>query len=333
MAIPLLLGGAAAGFGIGAVGQLLFGGPKPGAPASNVPSGHSGRPATYSTTSKPKSTQSAYEKQRAKDQQRIAALEASAARQYVPPTPRIASYDLNGSYKKARDMATKAKSPEYKRRMNNFVAKQKVDLGRKKSDIKQDKASLDQALARILEDSGIMRARTVEDRDSNVADITATRAAEARVEGLDFDSAYRAMTEGLGASNMAESGLGQQQIGDAITARNTMSNEQVRQSENKIEAQNILLNRTFQDLMTSDTRNTQDTQGKKKRLDIDLERFIQDQAYEKKMFKQENEMARQAAIAQATANNQRKLVDQWIQGLSKQGYTAEEIAIAASIYR
>ena len=112
-----------------------------------------------------------------------------------------------------------------------------------------------------------------------------------------------------------------------------MSNEQVRQSENKIEAQTTLLNRTFQDLEISDTRNTEDTTAKKTQLDLDLERFIEDQTYDRQQFKTVNELERQAAISQATSGYQRQLVDQWIQSLAGQGYTAEEIGIAASIYR
>ena len=217
--------------------------------------------------------------------------------------------------------------------MTDFISRQNELLGRQKTDITNSKGALDQSLARLLEDSGVMRARATEDRDSNVDDIQATRAAEARAEGLDFDAAYRAMTEGLGAANMAESGLGQQQIGDAITARNTMSNEQVRQTENKIEAQNTLLGRTFQDLEVSDTRNAEDTTAKKTQLDLDLERFIEDQSYDRDQFKTVNELERQMAISQATSGYQRQLVDQWVQSLAGQGYNAEEIGIAASIYR
>ena len=324
--IPILAGGALLG-----AGAYLFGGQKAAAPSVDQAK-KGGYYQPPKSTPKPTNT-SSYDREMDALQNELAALRSAQKQVYIPPVPRIARYDSMAGYNKAREMAAAAKNPIYNQKMTDFINRQNQLLTRQKTDVTNQKGALDQSLARLLEDSGVMRARATEDRDSNVEDIQATRAAEARAEGLDFDAAYRAMTEGLGAANMAESGLGQQQIGDAITARNTMSNEQVRQSENKIEAQSTLLNRTFQDLEISDTRNTEDTTAKKTQLDLDLERFIEDQAYDRDQFKTVNELERQAAISQATSGYQRQLVDQWIQSLAGQGYTAEEIGIAASIYR
>lgn len=324
--IPILAGGAILG-----AGAYLFGGNKAAAPSVDQAK-KGGYYQPPKKTPSPTST-SSYDKEMADLQRELANLRSAQNQVYIPPVPRIARYDSMAGYNKAREMAAAAKNPIYNQKMTDFINRQNELLGRQKTDITNSKSALDQSLQRLLEDSGVMRARATEDRDTNVEDIQATRAAEARAEGLDFDAAYRAMTEGLGAANMAESGLGQQQIGDAITARNTMSNEQIRQSENKIEAQNTLLTRNFQDLEVSDTRNTEDTSAKKTQLDLDLERFIEDQTFERAEFKQTNELERQAAISQATSGYQRQLVDQWIQSLAGQGYTAEEIGIAASIYR
>ena len=324
--IPILAGGALLG-----AGAYLFGGNKAAAPSVNDAKKGGYYQPPKSTPTKPST--SSYDKEMADLQKELAALRSSQNQVYIPPVPRIARYDSVAGYNKAREMAAQAKNPIYNQKMTDFISRQNELLGRQKTDITNSKGALDQSLARLLEDSGVMRARATEDRDSNVDDAQATRAAEARAEGLDFDAAYRAMTEGLGAANMAESGLGQQQIGDAITARNTMSNEQVRQTENKIEAQNTLLGRTFQDLEVSDTRNTEDTTAKKTQLDLDLERFIDDQAYDSDQFKKTNELDRQLAISQATSGYQRQLVDQWVNSLAGAGYTAEEIGIAASIYR
>lgn len=322
--IPILVGA-----GLAAGGAALFGGK---AAAPSVDQAKKG--GYYTPPKKTTSTSTSnYDKEMNDLNAQLAALRAQQNQVYIPPTPRIARYDSMAGYNKAREMAAAAKNPIYNQKMTDFINRQNELLGRQKTDITNSKSALDTSLSRLLEDSGVMRARAGEDRDANVEDITATRAAEARAEGLDFDAAYRAMTEGMGAANMAESGLGQQQLGDAITARNTMSNEQVRQSENKVEAQNTLLGRTFQDLEISDTRNTEDTTAKKTQLDLDLERFIEDQVYEKDQFSKNNELDRQLAISQATSGYQRQLVDQWIQSLSGQGYTAEEIGIAASIYR
>ena len=322
MAFPLIpiLAGAILGAG-------LLGVKKAGAPSVDQ-----AKRGGYYQPPKPTDT-SSYDRGMDSLQKEFAALRSSQNQVYINQVPRIARYDSMAGYNKAREMAAAAKNPIYNQKMTDFINRQNQLLTRQKTDVTNQKGALDQSLARLLEDSGVMRARATEDRDSNVEDIQATRAAEARAEGLDFDAAYRAMTEGLGAANMAESGLGQQQIGDAIAARNTMSNEQVRQTENKIDAQNTLLGRTFQDLEVSDPRNTEDTTAKKTQLDLDLERFIDDQAYDRDQFKKTNELDRQLAISQATSGYQRQLVDQWINSLAGAGYTAEEIGIAASIYR
>lgn len=249
------------------------------------------------------------------------------------PVPRMVNFDVGGSWDKAREMATKAVSPVYQQKMTDFINRQQVELGRKQSDITQGKSSLDQVYERFIEDANTNRGRAQEDRDFNVDDIEESQAFAARTEGLSFDAASRALSENLGASGTADSGLGRQQVTETEQQRNMMSNEQIRQSENKIEAQNTLMNRTFEDLTTATTRKGEDTTSQKSKLDLDMERFIEDQAYEKDQTEKQNRLDMEADVAQQTIGYQGQLVDQWIQSLSGKGYTAQEIANAASIYR
>lgn len=249
------------------------------------------------------------------------------------PVPRFINYDISGSWAKAKELATNAVSPIYQQKMNDFINRQQVELGRKQDDTVSQKQSLDQVLSRFLEDSGTSRTRTQEDVGANIQDINDTQAFGARTDGLGFDAASRALTEGLGKAGTADSGLGRQQVTDAITSRNQASNEQVRQSTNKIEAQNTLMSRTFDDLAKGDTRKTEDTGAAKSKVDLDLERFIQDQSYAKDQETKNEDLAKAADIAQQSISYQGQLVDQWIQSLSGKGYTAQEIANAASMYR
>ena len=247
--------------------------------------------------------------------------------------PRNVSYDLAGSWNKAREMATQAVNPIYQQKMTDFVNRQTQELGRKQSDITSGKSALDTALNQLYQDTGVARRRTLEDTNTNIDDIRATQAFQDRQESLNFDAANRALTEGLGAGNMAESGLGQQQVQEAQQQRREMSNEAVRQMDNKVEAANTLMNRSFEDLDTKETRGAESTTEQKQKLDIDLERFIEDQAYTKDQQTKQWELDKAADIANKSVGTQRQLVDEWIASLAGKGYTAQEIANAASIYR
>lgn len=249
------------------------------------------------------------------------------------PTPRFINYDISASWDKARQMATKAVSPVYQQKLTDFVNRQKTELTRQKDDTVSGKAALDLALGRLLDDTQVQRTRTAEDTTTNIQDLTDARSYQARGEGLNFDAANRALIEDVASAGLAESGLGQQQIQETQMARREDSNEQIRQYENKVEAQNTLMNRTFEDLAIKEGRGQEDTTTQKSKLDLDLERFIEDQAFDLDQQKKTLELQKQADIAQKSIGLQRQLVDQWLASLSGQGYTAQEIANAASIYR
>jgi len=249
------------------------------------------------------------------------------------PTPRFINYDISGSWNKARQMAEQAVSPIYQQKMTDFINRQATELARQQEDTVTGKAALDQAQQRLLEDTAVQRGRTQEDTDTNIKDIQDTQAFNTRQESLNFDAANRALTEGVGAGNLAESGLGQQQIQENQQVRREQSNETIRQMNNKVEAANTLMNRTFEDLGTKEQRGEEDTTAGKTKLDVDLERFIEDQAYNLDQEQKSNELAKQADIANKSIGLQGQLVDQWLASLSGQGYTAQEIANAASMYK
>ena len=230
-------------------------------------------------------------------------------------------------------MAEQAVSPIYKQKFTDFINRQKVELGRQKSDAASGKSALDQALARLMEDTGTERVRTAEDTATNIGNINAAEAFNTRQEGLSFDQANRALNENLGASNMAQSGLGQQQVQESQQIRRENSDENARQVQAQRDQQNTLMNRTFQDLTTKETRGKQDTTTKKKAIDLNLERFIEDQAYDRDQKKKELDLSKAADIANKSVSLQGQLVDQWLATLSGKGYTAQEIANAASMYK
>lgn len=316
------------------IGQLMYGGDRDAGSMTNILLGHLGNDGRSGNSMYDRAGQYLYDKWQADKynyeqnksmQDMIAALRT--------PTPRFVNYDITASWDKARQMATQAVSPVYQQKLTDFVNRQKTELQRQQDDTVTRKAALDLALGRLREDTQVQRDRTAANTTTNINDITAARDYAARSEGLNFDAANRALTEDVAASGLAESGLGQQQIQETQMARREDSNEQVRQYENKVEAQNILMNRTFEDLMTKETRGEEDTATQKSKLDLDLERFMEDQSYDLDQQQKILELQKQADIAQKSIGIQGQLVDQWLASLAGQGYTAQEIANAASIYK
>ncbi len=247
--------------------------------------------------------------------------------------PRNVSYDLAGSWNKARQEATNAVNPIYQQKIDNLVKDMQLKREKSQSDVAAGKSSLDTALDQLYQDTGVARRRTLEDTNTNIDDIRATQAFQDRQESLNFDAANRALTEGLGAGNMAESGLGQQQVQEAQQQRREMSNEAVRQMDNKVEAANTLMNRSFEDLATKETRGEESTTTGKQKLDVDLEQMMKAYDLEQTSRTQDLDLWKAGEIANKSVGVQRQLVDEWIASLAGKGYTAQEIANAASIYR
>ncbi len=291
------------------------------------------KPATPTPTyTPPKSTPQPTPSNDSYYDQRIAELTKALSNR--TPTPRFINYDITGSWNKAREMAEQAVSPIYQQKMTDYINNEyNKNIARARDDNTTGKSALDLALSRLFEDTGTQRARTTEDTATNIRDIRDTYAFQDRTDSLNFDAASRALTEGLGAGNMATSGLGQQQLQEAQLQRREMSNDQIRQTDNKIEAQNTLMNRTFDDLTTKETRSTEDTATGKAKLDLDLERFVEDQEIALDQKRKELDLSKAADIASKSIGIQGQLVDQWIQSLAGKGYTSQEIANAAATYK
>lgn len=257
-----------------------------------------------------------------------AALKASQT-----PAPRLITFDSNGAWSKAQEMATAAVSPIYQQKMTDFLASQATALQRQQEDTTTGEAAADTTLQQQLADSATSRSRTAEDTTTANADTQAAQDYADRTEGLTYDAASRSLNSGLGASGTATSGIGQGQVTEANAARLAGSNEEVRQSDNKIAAQNTLMNRTFEDLTTSDTRNTEGNANTKSALDLNLTRFIQDQSTALQGEQEQEELDKQSDIASQSVTDEGNLVNQWINSLAGQGYSAQEIANAAAIYK
>lgn len=249
------------------------------------------------------------------------------------PVPRMVTPNLTSIYSQAQTQAENAVNPRYQQLMTDFLAKQAQDLRVQQDAANQGTAAADTTLQQNLQDTALQRSRTSEDTASSIADTAAAQDFAEKSGGLTYDTASRALNEGLGAAGTAESGLGQGQVQDAKTAENLQSNEQLRQSDNKEAAATTLMNRTFEDLGTSDTRSTAANTTAKNDINVNLQTFIAGQGQDLTAEQHNEDIEKAGDILVAKNNDAGQLIDQWLQSLSGQGYTAQEIANAASIYK
>lgn len=248
------------------------------------------------------------------------------------PVPRLASFNVSSAYDKALQAAQAAVNPVYAAELSRFVAQQNQTLAEQQQGNTAQKSALDLALERLKQDNATSRTRTTEDTNANIADINAQQDYTSRQEGLNFDTTNRNLNENLGASGMAGSGLGEQAVQEGQRQYHDMSNEEVRQSDNKVKAANVLMNRTFEDLNTQEGRGTEDTSTKKSQLDIDMQNFIKDQQLSLENEKAVEEAKKQSDIFSSAQNYQKSYVQDWIAGLRGAGYTPQEVALAAQVY-
>lgn len=249
------------------------------------------------------------------------------------PVPRLADLNLTSVYNKATQMATAAVNPVYQQKLNDFIAQQKQTLAEQQGQATSQIGALNTAQQQLEEDTATQQARTAQDTASNIGNIQATQAFNARNEGTNFDTAQAALKSGVNAAGLATSGLGQQQVKAAQTQFTNASNEEVRQENNSVDAANILMNRTFQDLNTKETRGAESTTTQTNQINVDLQNFIKDQSLALTTEKHNEELQKQADIAQKAQGVEGQLVNQWLQSLKGQGYSAQEIALAAQTYK
>lgn len=214
----------------------------------------------------------------------------------VNSTPKAAYFDIAGNYAKARSTAENAVNPVYQKKLNDFVARQQVELGRQQADIGTQKTNLDQALQDALDASNVNRDRTTADVGSNIANIQNQDQNYQADTGQQFNTDRNALAGNLAQSGLTTSGLGAQQQNQQIQNRNTQEGRQTEAFKQQQDAQNLLKSRTFEDLLKSDTIGQRNTGQAKGQLDINLNRYIEDQAYNLDTQKQSLETSRNTDI-------------------------------------
>lgn len=250
----------------------------------------------------------------------------------MPPVPRIANFDVMTNWRRAQSAAEKAVNPLYKKKLDNFLAKQATQKKTKKGEYNLTVEEAERLRNEALEGNQVTRTRTGEDVAQAIEQVNKVEGQFQTDEGQQFDQNYRAAAEQLAASGMATTGIGGQQTADAIRLRNVTSQRQLDEFQGQREAKQLFKTRTFEDLARGDAQATALATSKKKAAKFDLDSYLEDLAHDAKIFKLENESQRLAAVYADAERRDQLGVEQFLASLRGQGYSAADIAANRSIY-
>lgn len=228
-----------------------------------------------------------YENNIAALEKQIRALQNSYKAEPVAPY-----FNTVANYNQARQRAEASVNPLYTKKINDFLARQKVELGRKQTDINTANTRMDQMLNDAMELSGQTRTRTTEDVTNNMSELANKEDNFQTDSGQSFDRTLQALRGNVANAGLTTSGLGQQQVAGATAAQNT---DEARKAESfNVERRNqqLFKTRTFEDLSRSDKMKERETEFGKGQNKIDLDRYIEDQKYQEGNTRAEMEVQR-----------------------------------------
>ena len=184
-----------------------------------------------------------------------------------------------------------------------------------------------------LEDSRVNRARTEQDVTQAVQNINKSEGIYQQDEGQAFDQNYRQVAEQLAAAGAATTGLGKQQTSDMVRLRNVQNQRQLDEFVGQREAKQLFKDRTFEDLLRGDQRAEALAANQMKGARFDLDSAMQDIAIDEEANTFAAEIERGDKASQIAESVYRNNVDTWLAGLAGQGYSTNDIATTASIYK
>lgn len=256
-----------------------------------------------------------------------------AIRASQPPTPRIANWDYSANWNNAMSRGMAEAQTLYDAKIKNLA--KEVDAARRQAQGKFDIANTDIqfSLGNTLQDNQVNRTRTTEDVNQAVQNINKAEGIYQQDEGQAFDQNYRQVAEQLAASGAANTGLGQQQTADMIRLRNVQNQRQLDEFVGQREAKELFKTRTFEDLARGDQRAQQLAANQTKAAQFDLDSALEDIVINEGNQKFVFEMERGTNATERAGSIYDQMVNEWLAGLSGQGYSANDIATTASIYK
>lgn len=251
---------------------------------------------------------------------------------YSPPVPRLASFDIMSNWRNAQSAAERAQNPLYEKKLNDFLARNAQKKATKNTEFDLTKENINLEKSQAFEDSALSRARTTEDVTGAIDKINQQEGYYQQDEGRSFDTEYRQAAEELATQGAATTGLGKQASSDMVRLRNVTNTRQLDEFKGMREAKNLFKTRTFEDLARADVRADIAATNKTKGAQIDFDSYLEDLAYDEKVFKFENEQQRLEAVLRDTGNYEKAGVESFLASLAGKGYNAQEIALARQTY-
>jgi hypothetical protein len=309
-----------------------FDGPKAGAVkdgsvninfAGQAPNVPTVKPSVYN----PNSDIDALNKQIAAEQAQYQALQAQQAAQ-----PKLPVYNTAAAYANAQKAATSAVDPVYQDKLSQYLQQEQLTTAQNTTAEQNAEADAASTLSNQTTDNATNRTRTAADEVTNTGDVNQNETNVQADTGTAFDRARTALLGGVANAGLTTSGIGSQKAGQAIADRNQSEGEQTQSFDNSRRDIHTAATRTFEDLATSDTRNTSAAATTTARAKQGLQDYIDNAALGEQSFRTQNEQERQGAIESATNSQYQQGVQQFIASLIGSGARAQDVALASQVY-
>lgn len=259
-----------------------------------------------------------------------AAYQASQAQ--LAAQPKLPVFNTTAAYAQAQQQATTLDSSVYQDKLNQYLQQEQHDLGVNATGEQNAEADAASTLANQTADNATNRQRTTEDTATKTADTNQSEVNFQQDSGTAYNQARNALLGTVANSGLTTSGIGQGQVASSETARNQSDTEQGQTFDNSRRDIQTAATRTFQDLATSDTRNTSAAATTTARAKQTAQDYIDNYALDEQKTRTQNELDMQAQIAQDTNSNYSTAVQNFIQGLVGSGARAQDIQLASQVY-
>lgn len=211
-----------------------------------------------------------------------------------------ANVDYKAINAQARQQAEESVNPKYTQQLNDMLAREAVKRGRAQQDYNLGVQNIQEQLQQTQAGNEQQRGRTAEDVATNTGIINQAADQFQTQTGQQFDEQRLQQAAQLASSGLTTSGVGQQQIQQAVNQQNVSEQQKEQDFQHQRAAQAILKARTFEDLAQSDVLAGKQAEKGKASTKLNLDRLIEDIGYEQSQAQQDIAEKRLADVAQQT---------------------------------
>lgn len=264
----------------------------------------------------------------------IAAEQANyqALQNQVAAQPKLPVYNTSAAWANAQKAATAAVDPVYTDKLNQYLQQEQLDTAQQTAKDQSADTAADTALANQTADNATTQTRATQDQTTGINQTNQSEGNYQADSGTAYDQARNALLGTVANSGLTTSGIGQGQVASSQAARNQGDVEQTEGFDNSRQAINTTAQRTFEDLATSNTRNTAANATTKAADATDLQNYIDNANLAEQQERTQNELDEQSAIASTTNQEYQQGVQQFIASLVGSGARAQDVALASQVY-